>query len=424
MRKHMKNLIVTVCLAAMAIMIMTGCGSKQTQIQTPPESASVTNSASPAASASAAAGSSASAQQYPAAGSVMQLKYAKNFKVEYLDNGMKLVTDGQGKQILLLQDGQTAPEKYAELPSLTIPLTKVIYTSTTQVGYLRAFNDDSLFDSIVGVRATADDWDFDAMKSRMESKKIVDIGSNTTMSVSYDYEIIQSLQPNVVFTNAGMSSEQTKLMTMLDQAGIKYIFDGSSSEADYRGVMEWVKFYAAFYNLDTQAGDYFDKAMARIDNIISVTSKIPDSERVKVGWGIVTGGKIYVENGGSKSAQMVRDCGGKYIFDDIGAGKVGVSELTAEEFYSRMSTADVFINRGMPKYGPDIDSILEQFPTLADIGSLKEGKILQIKDSFWSTYHNIDEDYIEMSEFFYPDKFDTTTPDKFTQFLIMPQTAK
>ncbi len=100
---------------------------------------------------------------------------------------------------------------------MTIPLTKVIDTSTTQVGYLRAFNDDSLFDSLVGVRATADDWDFDAMKSRMESKKIVDIGSNTSMSVSYDYEIIQSLQPNVVFTNAGMSSEQTKLMTMLDQ---------------------------------------------------------------------------------------------------------------------------------------------------------------------------------------------------------------
>ncbi len=102
----MKNLIVTVCLAAMAIMIMTGCGIRQTQIQTPSESASVTNSASPAASASAAAGTSASAQQYPETGSVMQLKYAKNFKVEYLDNGMKLVTDGQGKQVFFFKMGR------------------------------------------------------------------------------------------------------------------------------------------------------------------------------------------------------------------------------------------------------------------------------------------------------------------------------
>jgi hypothetical protein len=122
--------------------------------------------------------------------------------------------------------------------------------------------------------------------------------------------------------------------------------------------------------------------MDRIDAVTQIASQIPDAEKVKVGWGIVTGGKIYVENAGAKSAQMVRDCGGSYIFDDIGVGKDGVPELTAEEFYSRMSGADIFINRGMPKYGPDIDSIIEQFPTLADIECLHEGKVLQLTDKF------------------------------------------
>ena len=89
----------------------------------------------------------------------------------------------------------------------------------TQVGFLRAFDDDTLFDSIVGVRQAAEDWDFDAMKSRMESGTIVDIGSNTTSETSYDYEIIQSLEPNLVFTSTGMSTEQQKLMEMLDQNG-------------------------------------------------------------------------------------------------------------------------------------------------------------------------------------------------------------
>jgi iron complex transport system substrate-binding protein len=177
----------------------------------------------------------------------MQLSYAADFSVEYLENDMKLVTDGQGSRILLLQAGQTAPEQYADLPALTVPLTKAVYTSTTQVGFLRAFDDDSLFDSIVGVRGTADTWDFDAMKSRMENGSIVDVGSNTAMSTSYDYEIIQALAPNVVFTSTGMGTEQTDLMAMLDQAGIAYVFDASSKEADYRGTMEWVKFYAAFY---------------------------------------------------------------------------------------------------------------------------------------------------------------------------------
>lgn len=421
MKKQIRRVWAMICMLILAVSVMAGCSGNQ---------AGTTNTAEPSGgavetvtpSAPGISHAAVTAEKY-AAGSKVELAFAKNFNIEYLDDGMKLITDGQGEQTLLLQKDQTVPKKYADLPSINIPISKVIYTSTTQVGYLRAFDSDSLFDSIIGVRATADTWDFDAMKSRMESKKVVDIGSNTTMSTSYDYEIIQSLTPNLVFTNGGMSAEQTDLMTMLDSAGITYVFDGSSSENDYRGTMEWVKFYAAFYNLESEADAYFDAAMSKVDGIIDNTSAMAVADKVKVGWGIVTGGKIYVENGGSKSAQMVRDCGGEYIFDDIGAGKDGVTELTAEEFYSRMSNADIFINRGMPKYGPDIDSIIEQFPVLADIKCLAEGKVLQITDGFWNSYHNIDGKYIEMAEFFYPDKFDYSTTDKFTHFLIMPQTV-
>lgn len=412
MKKNLSRIFMLLFSAALALTFFAGCANGDADDED--ATADTTSSADLIAAIS---------DKYPA-GSTMELSYAKNFSIEYLDDAMKLVTDGQGNQILLLQEGQTAPEEYADLTALTIPLTKVIYTSTTQVGYLRAFDDDSLFDSIVGVRATADNWDFDAMKSRMESGQIVDVGSNTSMSTSYDYEVIQSLLPSVVFTNSGMGTEQTDLMSMLDEAGIPYVFDGSSAETDYRGMMEWVKFFGAFYNRELEAETYFDDAMGRVDDVIAVTSKIPDDEKVKVGWGIVTGGKIYVENAGSSSAQMVRDCGGIYVFDDIGVGVDGVTELTAEEFYDRMSKADIFINRGMPAYGPDIDSIIEQFPVLANLDCMQEGNVLQITDNYWNSYHNIDGKYIEMSEFFYPDKFDDVTVDKFTHFLVMPQTAE
>ena len=60
--------------------------------------------------------------------------------------------------MLLLQKGQEAPEEYKDLPAITIPIDDAIYTSTTQVGFLRAFDDETLFDSIVGVRMKAEDW--------------------------------------------------------------------------------------------------------------------------------------------------------------------------------------------------------------------------------------------------------------------------
>lgn len=356
-------------------------------------------------------------KMYPA-GSTVKLKFAKNFNIEYIENGMKIVTDGKKRKMLLLQKGQQAPEKYKDLPTITIPINNAIYTSTTQVGYLRAFNDDTLFDSIVGVRLKADEWDFDAMKTRMKNGKIKDVGDNTTTSTSYNYEIIQSLNPKIVFTTDGMGTEQQKLMEMLNQAKIPYLFDGSSTESDYRGTMEWIKFYAAFYNLDKEADEYFEQALVRIDEM---KAKVKNAPKPKVGWGIVSMGKVYVANAGSKSAQMVRDAGAEYLFDDIGAGKDGVTSITVEELYNRLSKADIFINMGMPKYGPDKKSIIDQAPVLADVTCFKQDKVWQITDSFWNTYHNIDGKYLELAAIFHPELYKDY---KFENFRLMPDVAK
>ncbi len=356
------------------------------------------------------------AKKYPA-GSKMELKFAKNFSIEYLEDGMKIVTDNQGQRMILLQKGQEVPEEHKDLSSITIPISDTIYTSTTQVGYLRAFEDESLFDSIVGVRAKIEDWDLDAIKTRMENGKIKDIGDNTTTQVSYNYEIMQSLNPKIVFTTQGMGDEQQKLMDMLNQAKIPYLMDGGSTESDYRGTMEWLKFYAAFYNLEDVADKYFDESIARIEEM---KVKVEGSAKPKVGWGIVSMGKVYVENAGSKSAQMVRDAGAEYLFDDIGVGKDGVTSISVEELYNRLSKADIFLNRGMPKYGPDKKSIIDQAPVLADLACFKEDRVWQITDNFWSTYHNIDKKYTDLAAIFHPELYKDY---KLENFILMPDNA-
>lgn len=349
----------------------------------------------------------------------IDLMYAENFNIQYLEDGMKIVTDADGRDVLLLHKDQTAPAQYSELPTVTIPLSQAVYTSTTQVGFLRAFDDDTLFDSIVGVRQAAEDWDFDAMKTRMLNGDIVDIGSNTSSSVTYDYEIIQSLNPNLLFlSGGGMVSDEASLISMLDEAGILYLSDGSSRESDYKGTMEWLKFYAAFYDLDQEAEEYFDAAM---DRIAEVTEKVKDQEKPKVGWAIVTGGQVYVEDAGSKTAQMVRDAGGEYLFDGIGDDTNSVTSISVEELYDRLSQGDILINRGMPKYGPDLKSITDQAPVLAELAIFKDHKVWQITDNFWSSYHNIDQKYLELAAIFYPELF----PDvEFENFILMPDVAE
>lgn len=349
----------------------------------------------------------------------IDLMYAENFNIKYIEDGMKIVTDADGRDVLLLHEDQEAPEQYSELPTVTIPLSQAVYTSTTQVGFLRAFDDDTLFDSIVGVRQSAEDWDFDAMKTRMMNGDIVDIGSNTSSSVTYDYEIIQSLNPNLLFlSGGGMVSDESSLISMLDEAGILYLSDGSSGESDYKGTMEWVKFYAAFYDLDKEAEEYFNAAMNRITEVME---KVKDQEKPKVGWAIVTGGQVYVEDAGSKTAQMVRDAGGEYLFDGIGDDTNSVTSISVEELYDRLLQGDILINRGMPKYGPDLKSITDQAPVLAELSIFKDHKVWQITDNFWSTYHTIDQKYLELAAIFYPDLF----PDvEFENFILMPDVAE
>ncbi len=377
------------------------------------------DSASPAASQASEATPTVEETPAPAEPKDIELTFATNFHIIYLNDGMKIVTDGEGKQFILLHDGQTAPAEYSDLAAITIPLKRTIYTSTTQVGFLRAFEDDTLYDSIVGVRMAAEDWDFDAMKNRMLDGKIVDIGSNTSQTVSYDFEIIQSINPEEIFlSGGGMGLDIDSIKTMLEQMGVPCISDGSSKETDYRGTMEWIKFFATFYDLDQEAKAYFDAAMARIDGVMD---KVKDAEQPTVGWAIVSMGSVYVEDAGSKSAKMIRAAGAIYAFDGIGDDTNSVTSISVEELYDRLSTADYMINRGMPKYGPDLKSITDQAPMLADLAIFRDGNVWQITDDFWSTYHTIDQKYIELAAIFHPDLF----PDvEFENFILMPQVAE
>ena len=244
------------------------------------------------------------------------LKFAKNFKITYLEEGIKILTDASDNEVLLLAEGKEAPDAYKDLPVIKTPITKAIFMSTTQVGFLRAFDDDTLYESIVGVRMPADQWDIPAVKKQMEEGKTIDIGSNTATENTYDYELMLSLEPNLVFLIGGsMNQDSEKMIEMLDQENIVYVQDGSAGEDDYRGTMEWIKFVAALYDLDDEAEEFFDQGMKRIED---VQEKVKDADKPLVGWAIVAMGTVYVEDAGSKTAKMVRAAGADYLFDGIG----------------------------------------------------------------------------------------------------------
>ena len=59
------------------------------------------------------------------------LEYATKFKIENLADNCKKVTDGEGRELLLVPRGQEAPTEYKDLPVINTPVKRVVVVSTT-----------------------------------------------------------------------------------------------------------------------------------------------------------------------------------------------------------------------------------------------------------------------------------------------------
>ena len=170
--------------------------------------------------------------------------------------------------------------------------------------------------------------------------------------------------------------------------------------------------------MDDEAEEFFDQGMKRIED---VQEKVKDADKPLVGWAIVAMGTVYVEDAGSKTAKMVRAAGADYLFDGIGDDSNSVTSIDFEAFYDYLEKADLLIYRGMPRYSPDLKSVIEQAPVLDELEIFHDGRIWQITDTFWNTYHSIDDKYVELAAIFHPDLF----PDvEIKNFRIMPFEAE
>ncbi|NME96623.1 hypothetical protein HF847_11640 [Clostridium cochlearium] len=74
-----------------------------------------------------------------------EIKYATKFKVEYLDNDVKLVTDGANRKLLLVPKGQEKPKGYDDANVIKTPIDNVLLCSTVHTSLIRPLD---VFDTV------------------------------------------------------------------------------------------------------------------------------------------------------------------------------------------------------------------------------------------------------------------------------------
>ena len=336
-----------------------------------------------------------------------KLEFATGFKIEYLKDGCKKLTDGEGRDLLLVPRGQKPPAGYENALKIEIPVRKVVTCSTTQAAFLKPLG---VLSSIAGVTTEEKHWYIDEVKKAMEKGGIAYLGKNTAM----DYEKLQALRPDVVFIytkTPGMS----EVLQKLNELGIPVAVDNEYLEEHPLARMEWVKFLAAFYDKEKEADSFFNQAVKRAKGVEEKTAGA--KVKPKVLWGSFSQGKVYVPRADSYVAKMIAMAGGDYLFKDQ-AG-TGSAAITLEEFYARGKEADIYISSTSPNYGvTSIQKIIEQGEVLSGLNTVKEGKVWCFQPWYWQALDKTDEQIEDLAAIIHPELYPGY---KLKHFLKLPE---
>lgn len=331
---------------------------------------------------------------------IVKTLYNPSFQIEKLDQGIKKVTDGEGRELILVpKELSKVPAEYEKSTVIRTPVEKAVFLSSTQVCTFRTMNDESILDSIAGVQGTEEEWaDVPGVAKRITSGKILNIGGEGMGEP--DYEKIQSLNPDIVFVYTG-SSPQTAQIAKFEELGINYAVDNEYMEKSYLARMEWMRFILTFYNADSEV----DKAMTKAqENIDAAKEKIAGKEQPKVAVFNVYDGTVYGTSNDSWVGNMLADMGGVNVFGDVKD-----QTITMEKAFELAQSADIIIYASTPAYTKDMKAIMDAFPQLAECKAYENDRVYQYTDSFW---HGIDQSDImatDLAAVIYPEVFENQT---------------
>lgn len=323
--------------------------------------------------------------------------YNPNFKIEKLADGIKKVTDGDGRELILVPKSLgKIPDEYANSTVITTPVKNAVLLSSTQVCTFRTVNDAAILDSIGAVEGDADSWsDIPGIAERISSGKIIDIAGDSGMGEP-DYEKIQALNPDVVFVYTGEYGQQATI-AKLDELGINYAVDNEYTESSYLARMEWMRFLLTFFNADDAA----EKVMSKVQNDIdAIKTAISGQEKPVIAVFSVYNGSITATNDSSWAGSMIADMGGINAFSGV-----DTNALTTEAAFDVVNTADVIIYTSTPSYCNGIMGITDAFPQVTECKAYENNRIYMYSAVFW---HSIDQTDIvagDMAAILYPDLF-------------------
>lgn len=268
-------------------------------------------------------------------------RYAKGYSVKVLDNGVRLidVADPQDDEekmpvsyhFALVDKGLDVevPEGYTKVE---VPLERTLVMTMLQLSNFTAL--DAL-DIVRGITGTKNLFNKD-IRQRVKDGRMVKIG----MEGNFDTELILAAHPEVIFISpfkrGGYDAIKETGITLIPHLGYK--------ELTPLGQAEWIRFVGLFIGKEHEADSIFAGIEHRYNDLKEKVANNSHPSQGGAGEGAPTvfsgemhGGNWYAVGGKNSLAQIFRDAGARYVFDNDDTGGVNIE---FEEMYAAAANAD------------------------------------------------------------------------------------
>ncbi|MBN4048421.1 ABC transporter substrate-binding protein, partial [Flavobacteriaceae bacterium AH-315-O20] len=197
------------------------------------------------------------------------IKYAKGFDIQIFDTYTKLIIKSPypgakiQQEFILLKSNDRNQKKFNGQNHITIPLKKIIATSTTHIPMLELIGAEN---SLIGFPNT--NYITSTKTSLLiKNGEIQDIGNNQSVNT----EILLTLQPDAVI--AFSMGNTTKMYNTINKNGIPVIYNSDWLEETPLGRAEWIKFFGVLYDKNNLADSIFDAIETKYLNAKEIAKK-------------------------------------------------------------------------------------------------------------------------------------------------------
>lgn len=305
----------------------------------------------------------------------MELEYAKEFSVDYYEDGFALITVSDGSHFLVVPENKDVPENFSVSDGGNILQDIVILKQPVKNVYLATATPMNLFDameSISAITLTSTDtnsWYIESAKQAVEQGSIRYVGKYKEP----DYELILAAGCELAIESSSISNEP-EVKEKLEEIGVPVLADMSNFEEHPLGRSEWIKLYSVLLGKEELAKQLF----AEQEEYLKTAENSEKAGKTVTFFYINSNGQVVTRKANDYIAKMIELAGGTYIFGDDTEEDGSSSTLTLdmEAFYAVVKDADYIIYNGSIAGGIEsIEELVAKNPLLSDCKAVQNKNV-------------------------------------------------